>query len=103
MAVTVLVVFDGGKGFGVGVEGALGGKRSRVGSIGSSGNGAISETSTRGVATAGSVPRKMKSNGVGLGVMGACGGELRERPISKATIIPITEIPPMTIGIMKSH
>jgi hypothetical protein len=52
---------------------------------------------------AGSVPRKINSNGVGLGVLGTGGGELRVRPMSKATRSPIMEIPPMTMGMMRSR
>jgi hypothetical protein len=89
--------------FVVGVEGAAGEVETGVSPNGSSGNVAISEPSTRGVVIAGSVPRNMNSKGVGLGVIGIAGGELSERPISKATMIPMTEMPPMTIGMMRSR
>ena len=63
------------------------GIRSRVGADGSSGSVAISEgrvaisdPSASGVVIAGSVPRRTNSKGVALGVIGACGGELSERP-----------------------
>jgi hypothetical protein len=103
MAVTVVVWFGCGRIFGVGAEGEPGGVETGVSPNGSSGNVAISEPSTRGVVIAGSVPRNINSNGVGLGVIGTGGGELRDRPMSKATMIPMTEMPPMTMGMMRSR
>jgi hypothetical protein len=109
MAVTVFVRLGGGRIFGVGIEGDVGEIRTKVGLDGSSGNvgtsepSAISEPSTSGVEIPGSVPRKINSNGVGLGVIGIGGGELRDRPMSKATISPMIEMPPMMMGMMRSR
>jgi hypothetical protein len=109
MAVAVFVRFGGGRIFGVGAEGELGRVETGVSPNGSSGNvgfsepSAISEPSTSGVEIAGSVPRNINSNGVGLGVIGTSGGELRERPMSKATMSPKIEKPPMTRGMMRSR
>jgi hypothetical protein len=57
----------------------------------------------KGVVIAGSVPRKIYSKGVSLGVIGTSGGELRERPISNAITIPMSENPPMIIGMIRSR
>jgi hypothetical protein len=109
IAVTVVVRFGCGRIFGVGAEGKAGepdtggSPKGSSGNVGISGPSAISEPSTRGVEIAGSVPRNIYSNGVGLGVIGTGGGELRDRPMSKATMIPMIEMPPITIGMMRSR